>query len=385
MVSVTLRDGRTVYLQAELIRAVTQQSYGCDIAYTDKDQPYRSGDSETVVLQRITEDLASAKLDSYTAKLQGDFEAIEIEVKFGYNDDITAGEDIWSAGGAYTGFPTGSAETLTLASTSTEDQGALEDSGTATGGSRTTLVDSGAQFVTDGVTAGMCLIVDSKETHGIISAVTETQLTVYCFFGDNSISQITIESGDTYRVVSAAGSGTAVTRLEKVLDSDYNESTVYLINNGTSDVTTTGTYIRSSRGVAVYSGASLVNVGVLTLNHTTTTANVFWTIPADTGQTQVACTTVPTGKIILVDNIMTNVSRSAGAAGSAVIYFQTRRRGESWITSRIILVTDAISYSENKSSLKFDQYTDIRFRVASANGTSLRCNASFSYDIVDRP
>lgn len=41
--------------------------------------------------------------------------------KFGRNPDVDGPEDIWGGGGTYTGFPTGSAETLTISSSSAED------------------------------------------------------------------------------------------------------------------------------------------------------------------------------------------------------------------------------------------------------------------------
>lgn len=48
-------------------------------------------------------------------------------IKFGLNEDVDASsapEDIWDGGGIYTGFPTGSAETITVVSTSTSDTAA---------------------------------------------------------------------------------------------------------------------------------------------------------------------------------------------------------------------------------------------------------------------
>lgn len=40
---------------------------------------------------------------------------------FGYNNDVDGAEDIWNGGGDYTGFPTGSAETVTIVSTDAND------------------------------------------------------------------------------------------------------------------------------------------------------------------------------------------------------------------------------------------------------------------------
>ena len=105
--------------------------------------------------------------------------------KFGRNSDIdgnTSPEDLWDGGGLYTGFNCTEAETLEFFSSDIEDTGALVSSGTTTGGSSTTLEDSGATFITDGVAVGDLIINDSKQFHGIVSSVdSETLLTVFDF------------------------------------------------------------------------------------------------------------------------------------------------------------------------------------------------------------
>lgn len=63
----------------------------------------------------IPDDLAIA-----TGRISG----IEILDKFGYNLDVDSGsvpEDLWGGNGAYTGFPTGAADTIDVVSASTSD------------------------------------------------------------------------------------------------------------------------------------------------------------------------------------------------------------------------------------------------------------------------
>ena len=75
-------------------------------------------DSDAIVSRTITEESMIAE-----GKYSGRF----IVNKFGRNPDIDTGsvpEDVWAFGGLYTGFPTGSAETLDVSSSSASDTSA---------------------------------------------------------------------------------------------------------------------------------------------------------------------------------------------------------------------------------------------------------------------
>lgn len=63
-------------------------------------------------------------LDGYLLVKQDLFAGYSMDTKFGRNADVDAAEDIWASGGDYTGFPTGSAETIDVVSTSTSDAAA---------------------------------------------------------------------------------------------------------------------------------------------------------------------------------------------------------------------------------------------------------------------
>jgi len=72
-------------------------------------------DADSIVSRAIDPelDIASGRLSGYV-----------VRNKFGKNSDIDTGtvpEDVWETGGVYTGFPTGSAETLEVVSSSTDD------------------------------------------------------------------------------------------------------------------------------------------------------------------------------------------------------------------------------------------------------------------------
>lgn len=76
-----------------------------------------SQDSDAIVTRSLGEEITMA---------EGKFSGYSIINKFGRNHDLDSGtEDLWNGGGTYTGFPTGSPETLMAVSTSASDTGVL--------------------------------------------------------------------------------------------------------------------------------------------------------------------------------------------------------------------------------------------------------------------
>lgn len=79
------------------------------------------------------------------------------------------------------------------------------------------------------------------------------------------------------------------------LDSNFDQQNEIVTLNGTTAVDSTKIYSRLNRAYCITAGSGTVNAGVITIRHTTTTANVFATIQVGIGQTEVACYTVPRG------------------------------------------------------------------------------------------
>jgi len=217
--------------------------------------------------------------------------------KFGRNPDIPNAvgtfEAIWNGGGDYTGHDPTVAETLEVFSSSVEDAGTLLSSGTATGGSATTIVDENATFLSDGVAVGDVAINDTIVDHGIVSAVTETQLT-FLRMGEGGSSS----KDNAYRVATKAATGVPVIELYQLLGPGFvvagNE---YIIMNGQTGVDTVGTYIRNTR--AHSHGGN--NIGTITCRQKTTTANITMFIPVGYNTTMIAAFTVPAGKRGFID------------------------------------------------------------------------------------
>lgn len=220
--------------------------------------------------------------------------------RFGHNPDIdivSGFEAVWNGGGDYTGFNATAAETIEVFSSDAADAGTVVSSGTATGGSATTLVDSGATFVTDTVAIGDLILNDTDKTHGIVSAVTsETTLTVLRMNQKTPGSPVN-SSGDAYRVVTPASTGAAVVELWNLLDGNFdNETSEFVVLNGVTGVTTTGTYLRNSRCIVLLAGSNGSNVGTITSRQSTTTANIFSVMPIGYNETMVCAYTIPITK-----------------------------------------------------------------------------------------
>ena len=259
----------------------------------------------------LRKEIEDMNKDFYTEVTKGNVPGHRILHKYGKNPDIDTAsgfETIWNGGAAYTGFNATAAEVIEVFSSSANDAGTLVSSGTSTGGSATTIIDTGATFVSDGVVVGDSVINDTTIDHGVITAVTETQLTIFVMEHEttNGASQV-------YRVVTPASTGASFIELNNLLDANYVETTEYVIFNGVTGVDTVGSYIRNSSGKC-YGPA--VNTGAITVRQKVTTANIFMVLPATYSSTMIAAYTIPAGeRAYLVDWFVGLNSKTASSAG----------------------------------------------------------------------
>ncbi len=247
--------------------------------------------------------------------------------KFGRNPDIDSAvgtfEAIWNGGGDYTGQDPIAAETLETFSGSANDAGTVLSSGTATGGSSTTLIDTGADFVTDTVAVNDVVINDTDQSHGIVTVVTGLNtLTVERFNGVVPYVGGVFESGDSYRVVTPASTGAAVIKLGFLLDANWAETTEYIVLNGVTAVDTSGTYLRHSKARVVKCGSNNSNVGELTTRQKTTTANITMVLPVGYNSTMIACYTIPAGKTGYIVHVFTELSSTKSSTHSVRLLYR---------------------------------------------------------------
>ena len=129
---------------------------------------------------------------------------------------------------------------------------------------------------------------------------------IYTGFPDGAAETLDIFSSSASDA--AAGVGMRTIRLEG-LDANGYYQTEDMTLNGTTAVTTTATWTRMSRAFGLTGGSSQENVGTITIRHTTTTANVFGSLPPTYGQTAIAAYTIPMGKKGLLTKVY-GVARS---------------------------------------------------------------------------
>lgn len=322
--------------------------------------------------------------DFGTEVARGLYPEYSINDKFGRNPDIDSGpEDAWNGGSTYTGFNATAAELLETFSASANDTGSLVSSGTATGGSATTLINTGATFVSDGVAVGDIVINDTQGIHGYIASVdSETQVTVHRMTDGGTSPANAV--GDAYRIATATSTGAAVVKWNNPLNINWEEQVpFYVILNGATGVNSTSTYIRNSRGRVVLAGSSGVNEGEITLRQATTTANVMAVMPTF-GSTTIGATTVPKGKFGLIKDFDAHITRANGAAGSATVVFQTRPRGGAWNALRVYEIqTGAPRGKRKEGALLIPPETDMKFTIVQVSDTNTIMDCDIEFYLID--
>lgn len=231
---------------------------------------------------------------------------VEIVNKFGRNADVDTAsvpEDVWESGGAYTGFPTGSAETVSVVSTSVND--------------------------------------------------------------------------------ASAGSGARTIRIIG-LDANYAVQSETITLNGTTPVTSVNTYIRVHTASIQSSGSSnqAFNAGIISVYHTTTTANIFLAMAVGTNQTNSSGYTVPAGKTAYMRRL--HVSAADGAATTIQGAIWARLFGVPPRLRRPFSVQtgnrlDDIIYG----GLSFPEKTDLILRITVSSANNVVVAAGYDLILVD--
>ena len=214
--------------------------------------------------------------------------------KYGKNPDISNApgtfESIWNGGGDYTGFNTTTVSTVGISSTSTADKGLLVTSGVATAESKLSLYDDGATFIAD-VNVGDMILDDTDKCHGVVSQViSDGQLLTRGFDKREGRHRSEVRVGDLYRIARPASTGASVVNLLHCLDANLeNDTNEFIILDGTTTVTSTGEYLRMSRGRVLQAGSGGGNVGALVAVNSANASNVFMDMPIGSNSTLICC------------------------------------------------------------------------------------------------
>jgi hypothetical protein len=229
--------------------------------------------------------------------------------KIGYTPSIAAGltqpyTDIWSYAGTQPVyiFPNTPMQMELLSSDNTVDIGSQIKTGTSTGGSLTSLIDSGVDFTeATSVAVGDCVILDKSgitPEFGWVTAVAQHELTIAGGF-----SQSGTGSARSYIVIDYSAYAGAHAVQINYLDGDYAQKKEICILNGSTVLTTVNANlfrINSFRVVAA--GANKVPTGNISLRHINNTP-VYSYITSGFNRARNAMYTVPAGKNLFVTEI----------------------------------------------------------------------------------
>jgi hypothetical protein len=317
-----------------------------------------------------------------TAIARGDLKGYGNVQKFGHNESVGSSEvTIWHENGIYV-HPT-SASIMTVSSASGNDVGSLTSSGTATGGSLTTLINTGATFVTDGVVVNDLLVNDTKQVSSIVKSIdSEIQLTVENPFADGGTATVPFESGDSYRVITISGTGAAVVKTFG-LDSNYDPISEYVILNGQTPVNTIKSFLRVNRMIVLKAGSNEKNVGVLYQGTGTITggtpANIYTSIDSGDNQTLQAFYTVPRGKTAFLSNWFITIG--TGREVEAKLF--VRSFGE------VFQVKQETHLYQTPFNFNFEvpilirEKSDIEVRAKITAGTAVAASSSFDLILIE--
>lgn len=223
--------------------------------------------------------------------------------KIGYAPSMSANAntDVWSYSGTQANylFPTVAMGMEVVGQNNTDDIGTTIKTGTSTGGSLTSLINTATDFTAaTAVAVGDCVVLDkagASPEYGYVTAVSATTLTVAGGFNRGGSG-----SGRGYHVIDVSATAGAHAVEISFLDSLYAEQREIVILNGTTVVPTVKlTLFRINAFRVIASGANKIPTGYLSLRHIDNTP-VYSYITAGFNRARNAMYTVPAGKTLYI-------------------------------------------------------------------------------------
>lgn len=193
---------------------------------------------------------------------------------------------------------------------------------------------------------------------------------------------VTVVSSSTSDASAGVGGRTVMFfGLKSDTSTAYEFETVAL--NGTTPVTSIGTWWRVNRAKIITAGTEGHNVGVITIASSTTTENVFAAMPAELNQTNIAAYTVEAGHSIILKRPRLSITRSTGADGSALITQRVREPGTVYhgAKSYDIQTGDNVNYTAFGGDI-CPAGTDIKYTVESVSDDNTRVGVDIEYIVV---
>ena len=265
-------------------------------------------------------------------------------------------------------------------SDSIQDKGTLIGTYTSTTFGLDKFIDSGATFITDGVSVGDVIVNDTNGDHSLVVSVdSETVLTV-----ENWHHSEDSNVGDTFRIGSSNGTGAVFVHIKNGQQKDGTELTEFILMNGTTNVPTVNTYFRITRVHVHGVGTNKTNVGTITLiadTDATTTA----LISPNTGQTLMAFYHIPYGKTGYLTSLYSSMFRSDKVSDAAAdIQLMSNLWGSDGVNTEFSIAVGSAGVNKDFKPYKvISQGTDIWIRSINTTDTNSTISAGFDIILVD--
>ena len=293
-------------------------------------------------------------------------------------DTTTDPADIWG-GNTQLWVPPTAARIHNVASDNVADVGSVLSSGVATGGSISTIVDSGATFSSDGVAVGDTVLDDTNMEHATVVSVTETTITTHVTRHGKPFN-----SGDTYRVVTATSTGASVVHIYG-LNSLMIKVEEFVVMNGTTNVATLLSYYRINRAhIDGAAGRTTSNIGAISGTAVTDGTQTF-NIAAGFGSTTLAIYTVSAGETACMTRLYAHLNKSNSITATMSLR-ETAFASIDGAGSRVddfFSISDTRALTDNpKPYRNFEEHTDIWIRCDEVSANDADITAGFDLILV---
>lgn len=177
----------------------------------------------------------------------------------------------------------------------------------------------------------------------------------------------------------SAGTGARSLRLFG-FDSNYNAIQEDVTLNGITKVTTAKQFLRMYRSYILTAGSGTVNAGDITIQHTSTTANIFSVMPSGYGQSQICAYTIPAGYTGYLRNFF--ASMGDNTANTAVMTIWTKNSGVVRQMRPFFISTAFQNFQYIYGGIPLNEKTDIAIRCLSVQNSNANISASFDLVLV---
>lgn len=196
---------------------------------------------------------------------------------------------------------------------------------------------------------------------------------VYTGFPLTAAETLSVVSSDIRDVVAGPGAK-AITVYG--LDANFNLQEETILLNGTAPVTSTNTFSRVYKAIVLAAGTDQTNDGDITINHSSTTANVFSVMQNGRGHSEVSAFTIPSGYSGYLKRYVTSSVNTTMSTG----LWMRPVNGAVQIMEPAYGVTFNFDSTSPYGGIKFLEKTDMIFRVFSS--TQNNSEAVSSYEIL---